>query len=101
MRSGESTSLFQTNEGFWCCPVCGSPEFKEPPYLEDGAPSFEICGCGFEFGFDDDPGASKDAVNGVVNNWGRWRSKITGSIPKGSSKYEKLKANLSNIGVAI
>jgi hypothetical protein len=32
--------------------------------------------CGFEFGFDDEPGASKDAVGGVVNNWERWRSKI-------------------------
>ena len=101
MRSGESAVLYQTDEGIWCCPVCGSPEFTQPPYFEDGAPSFEMCSCGFEFGFDDDPGASKEAVEGVVNNWVRWRENITKYLPKPSNKYEQIKINLKNIGLEI
>jgi hypothetical protein len=60
-----------------------------------------MCGCGFEFGFDDDPGASEEAVEGVVNNWERWRRKITASLLPTSNKYEQVKANLKNIGVEL
>ncbi|MGG5737376.1 hypothetical protein [Bacillus cereus group sp. IBL03679] len=36
------------------CLVCGFNELLEPPYDEDGDPSYEICPCcGFQFGFDD------------------------------------------------
>ena len=100
-RSGESITLFQADGGFWCCPVCGSPEFNEPPYLDNGAPSYEMCSCGFEFGFDDDPGASKDSVDGVVNNWERWRSKIIQVTEISSIGNDQLRANLRNIGVEI
>ena len=100
-RSGETITLFQADEGFWCCPVCGSPEFNDPPYLDEGTPSFEMCSCGFEFGFDDDPGASKEAVDGVVNNWARWRTKIIEATPMSSIRYDRLRTNLRNIGVEI
>lgn len=57
----------------YACPVCGYPFLKAKPYemwppLEGaelsppyrhqlGAPSYEVCAlCGYEFGFDDDPG---------------------------------------------
>jgi len=61
------------------CPCCGYPELDRPPYermglppwLDHGLPpyherygfaSFDCCSCcGFEFGFDDDPGASATA----------------------------------------
>lgn len=64
------------------CPVCGFPGLSIPPYYGDwpglplpesavppyqdqfGPPSFEICSsCGFQFGFDDHPGASGSATS--------------------------------------
>lgn len=41
------------------------PRHAAPPYQEQfGPPSFEICpSCGFEFGFDDHPGASGSATS--------------------------------------
>jgi hypothetical protein len=59
------------------CPSCGWPGLNAPPYEKLttlpvnrelpppycqhwGAPSYEVCPCcGFEYGFDDDPGASE------------------------------------------
>ena len=36
------------------CPVCGYAALAEPPYDEQGYPTYVICPCcGFEFGFDD------------------------------------------------
>lgn len=36
------------------CPVCGYDGLTEPPFDEDGNPSYEICNCcGYEFGFDE------------------------------------------------
>jgi hypothetical protein len=61
--------------GRWSCPVCGYPELDVPPYAKIGAPpytvrggppyalflgapSYDVCPCcGFEFGYDDEPGA--------------------------------------------
>jgi hypothetical protein len=100
-KHGEAFTIYQADKGLWCCPVCGSPELEEPPYLEDGAPSFDICSCGFEFGYDDSPLATSAAVKGVVKNWERWRKKMTDSYPKGSGEYAELKKNLENIGVMI
>ena len=70
------------------CPVCGSAELASPPYAiwppptgvtitppyEDflGAPSYEVCpNCGFEFGFDDNPGANvrADSFNVYRRSW--------------------------------
>jgi hypothetical protein len=58
----------------WACPVCGfalawkpyatwpppAGAILAPPYPDQlGAASYGICGrCGYEFGFDDDPGGS-------------------------------------------
>src|SRR5262245_11585155 len=64
---------------FFVCPCCGYPEIADPPYermglppwLDHGLPpyaqrygfpSYECCPCcGFEYGFDDDPGGSAAA----------------------------------------
>jgi hypothetical protein len=41
-------------KGKYICPICGYDGLEEPPYSEDGEPSFEICDCcGNEFGYDD------------------------------------------------
>ncbi len=38
----------------YICPICGYDKLDEPPYGENGEPSFEICPCcGFEYGYDD------------------------------------------------
>ena len=65
----------------YVCPCCGYPEVGSPPYERMGLPpwadhgsppysqrygfpSFECCACcGFEYGFDDDPGASATAAS--------------------------------------
>jgi rubredoxin len=65
----------------WSCPACGYPDLREAPYenwpglptpdiahppyqAHFGAPSFEGCpSCGFEFGVDDDAGASGSATS--------------------------------------
>lgn len=38
----------------FACPVCGYPDFDEPPWNGDGSPSYDICpSCGVEFGYRD------------------------------------------------
>ena len=39
--------------------------FAEPPYQTSlGVPSYEVCACcGFEFGFDDDPGGGAEGMS--------------------------------------
>ncbi|RDX38223.1 hypothetical protein DZA50_00775 [Kangiella sp. HD9-110m-PIT-SAG07] len=75
-HEGEHFVILQNNDGTYLCPVCGSPEFDEPPYDRNGQASFQICSCGFEFGFDDSALASKDAIEGIASNWDRWRLKV-------------------------
>ena len=73
--------LMQITAPKFVCPCCGYPELDCPPYehmglppwLDHGKPpyherygfaSFDRCSCcGFEFGFDDDPGASATACS--------------------------------------
>lgn len=44
----------------YICLVCGFDGLTEPPYNEQGEPSYEICPCcGFEFGFDENNKADK------------------------------------------
>jgi hypothetical protein len=98
-RTGESITLFKAPDGKWCCPVCGSPELAEAPYNSDGGASFEMCSCGFEFGFDDDPGASAQALPTVAANLERWRAGVMFKNRAWSERIEALRAQLRNIGV--
>lgn len=97
----ETFSIFQTDEGSYCCPVCGSDEFELPPYDEAGSPSFEMCSCGFEFGFDDSPLASAEAVEGVQANWKRWRKKLIEGASRNSESLAELECQLRNIRVRL
>jgi hypothetical protein len=76
LRDGTVAKLFQAESGLWACPICGSVELSTAPYFGDGVSSFEMCSCGFEFGFDDDPGASAEASDDVQENWRRWRARF-------------------------
>ena len=53
--NGKKVELKISSDGFCYCPVCGEkPKNKEwRPYDETGLPSYDICSCGFEYGFDD------------------------------------------------
>jgi hypothetical protein len=95
---GEGFIILQDTEGKYFCPVCGAPEFNKPPYHQDGSASFQMCSCGFEFGFDDSNLASKEALDGVVPNWDRWRLKVIEKNKNSKSNLQNLEKNLKNIG---
>lgn len=95
---GEYFVIRQNCEGTYCCPVCGSPEFKEAPYGDDGLASFQMCSCGFEFGFDDSSLASIEAIEGIIPNWDRWRLKVINRSASSKLELKALEINLHNIG---
>jgi hypothetical protein len=96
--SGEVFTLHQAESGLYLCPVCGRESFVEPPYSGDGWPSFEICDCGFEFGFDDSPCASREAIEGIEANWTRWRRRLIDCATKSPAEFAELEQRLSRIG---
>ena len=96
--SGEVFVLHQAKSGLYLCPVCGRESFAEPPYSEEGSPSFEMCECEFEFGFDDSPLASDDAVEGIEANWIRWRRRLIDTATRSRSEFATLEQRLLRIG---
>ena len=99
LRDGSCAFLFQSVDGHWACPVCGNFGLINPPYLNDGGASFEMCQCGFEFGYDDDPGASKLAVSEVQANWAAWRDRLLARTSGG--ERAQLVRNLQLIGIQV
>jgi hypothetical protein len=96
--SGEVFVLHQAESGVYLCPVCGSESFVEPPYFDDGSASFEMCDCGFEFGFDDSPIASSEAVEGIEANWIRWRRRLIDAATRSPTEFAALEQSLLRIG---
>lgn len=101
VAASETFSIFQTEGGMFCCPVCGSPELEPAPYNENGHPAFIMCSCGFEFGFDDSPDASPEAVEGIQNNWKRWRRILINQAATNKSSLDKLENQLKNIKIRL
>ena len=101
LRGGEEAILFKAESGEWACPVCGRVGLAEQPYSAEGWGTFEICSCGFEFGFDDDPGASAEALPSVTSNWERWRAKHVSRFRSRPKAFEVVRAQLLAIGVAV
>jgi hypothetical protein len=101
LRDGTAASLFQSPEGQWACPVCGSPELSQAPYTHDGGGSFDMCSCGFEFGFDDDPGASREATDSVRENWRRWREQLLRDLRTHPTAFAEVAERLKAIGVEV
>lgn len=97
-QEGEHLVIFENDEGVYLCPVCGSAEHDEPPYGPNGEASFQMCSCGFEFGFDDSPLASEEASEGVVPNWDRWRLKVIERSARTKEGFLKLQTSLNEIG---
>lgn len=98
---GEYFVILQNDDGVYLCPVCGSAEFNESPYNENGMPSFQMCSCGFQFGFNDSSAASGEAVDGVASSWDKWRLNVIEKNKHSKLSYEKLERNLKNIGYAL
>jgi hypothetical protein len=100
-RNGEHFVLYEDEEGNHICPVCGSAELRAPAYDPDGRPSFQMCSCEFEYGFDDEPSASSRAVEGIVKNWERYRAKVIKRSSYLESTLTQCENNLKNLGIVL
>lgn len=100
-RKNEEFVLFKNSDGLFFFPVCGSPELTEAPYHEDGSASFQLCSCGFEFGYDDSPLATKEAVEGIKANWDRWRLNLIEQCAQSRADLKKLETSLNNLGISL
>ncbi len=98
---GEHFILYENEGGDHLCPVCGSAELASPAYDNEGLPSFQMCSCEFEYGFDDTPSASPQAIEGIENNWDRWRTKVIKKSSYLESTLTKCENNLKNIGITL
>lgn len=101
LRDGSLATLYQAESGLWVCPICGCSELSTAPYFDNGAASFEMCSCGFEFGFDDDPGASSDAVECVQDNWQRWRTQFLARFLDRPQAMAEVSLRLRAIGLEV
>ena len=99
LRDGTDATLYRSESGSWACPVCGSVELAEQPYYSDGSASFAMCSCGFEFGFDDDPGASAEADPSVAANWIKWRTRFLRKLQPHPQALAQVADRLRAIGV--
>lgn len=97
----ENFVIYQVEDGGYCCPVCGAINFHIPPYDTEGNASFEICNCGFEFGYDDSPLASLEAVLGIQANWRRWRRRLINQAAVNSESLASLEKQLKSIRIRL
>jgi hypothetical protein len=95
--NGERIVLAISLDGYCFCPVCGekSKDVDWRPYDNEGHPSYDICSCGFEYGFDDSGEPPYD------ESWERYRRKwLNGEVEpafgRRLSKVEKLE-HLKNL----
>lgn len=97
----EKVELKISSDGFCYCPVCGEKAINKEwrPYDENGHPSYDICNCGFEYGFDD------SGEHPYEKSWERYRTNwLDGKIENGIFKKLTLiqkKEQLLNIGIDI
>lgn len=89
--NGEKVELKISSDGFCYCPVCGekSNDLEWRPYLENGYGTFDICNCGFEYGFDD--GGEPPYDKSWENYRDKWlQGKVEIYFGKKMTKAEKL-----------
>lgn len=99
---GEYFILYENEEGAHICPVCGSAELASPAYDCEGRPSFQMCSCEFEYGYDDTPSASSRAIGGgIQKNWESWRLKVIKRSSYLTSTLRKCERNLQNLGISL
>ena len=97
--NGGKIVLTISDDGYCYCPVCGekSKDKDWRPYDSGGNPSYDICSCGFEYGFDDAGGPLYE------KSWDTYRQKwVNGEIEqvfgKRLNRGEKLE-QLKNLGL--
>lgn len=74
------------------CPVCGYPKLEEPPYDNQGLPTYVIChSCGTEFGYTDTNRTFKELREQWLRNKAKWK------FPKYKPKDWKLEDQLKNL----
>ena len=100
-RLGEHVIIYEHDSDLFCCPVCGSPELNIAPYDEDGQGSFEMCSCGFEFGYDDSKLATSSASDGLEANWDRWRLGLIEEAKSSKEDLQELMNSLNNIEIKL
>tara|TARA_R110000850_G_scaffold180780_1_gene306243 strand:+ start:57 stop:392 length:336 start_codon:yes stop_codon:yes gene_type:complete len=98
---GFSIPLTVTDDGYCFCPVCGYKSNNKSwrPYNTKGYPSYDICKCGFEYGYDCGPDGP------LENDWAHYRLKwLSGELDYGDSKRlckkDKI-LRLRNIGIEV
>lgn len=76
------------------CPVCGvkSEDSNWRPYDKDGFPTYDICECGFEYGFDD------SGIPPYEESWNNYREKwLKEELDFGDSKSKSLETKLTQL----
>lgn len=80
----------------YICPICGYDGLDEPPYDEFGFGSWEICSCcGFEFGIENENGASKSLFDMLRKRWIEFGAKW--KYPEDQPEGWNLELQLKNI----
>lgn len=90
------------DENDYCfCPVCGIKVENEKwrPYDKDGLPTYDICECGFEYGFDDS--GTPPYEGGWIRYRMRWLNKELDFGDSKTKSLEKKIEQLKNIGIFI
>ena len=96
---GDTLILYLSDDGYCYCPVCGVKSMDKDwrPYDDEGNPSYDICFCGFEYGFDD--GGDPPYYKSWESYRKKWLSgKVDGYGGKKLSLSQKLE-QLKNIKV--
>jgi hypothetical protein len=97
--NGEKIVLTISEDGYCFCPVCGAKadDNEWRPYDAEGHPSYDICSCGFEYGFNDSGEPPHD------KSWESYREKwlageTTPSFGRQLTRTEKVE-QLKNLGL--
>ena len=97
----EKVILHISKSGTCFCPVCGNESNSKDwrPYNQKGVPSYDICFCGYQFGYDD------DGEPPYEKSWEAFRTKwLKGEVEieiKPSLSLNEKREQLKNIGIVI
>lgn len=98
--NGEKIVLTISPDGYCYCPVCGekSKDKEWRPYDIKGHPTYDICSCGFEYGFDD--GGEPPHEKSWETYRQRWLAEeVNPTFARRLTKIEKLK-QLEHLGLS-
>jgi hypothetical protein len=96
--NGEKIVLTISADGYCYCPVCGekSKDKQWRPYDSEGYPTYNICSCGFEYGFEEGEPPYEKSWENYRQRW--LEDEATPPFGKRLSKAEKIE-QLKNLGL--